>query len=102
MASFSLAPFRSLLRLPGIPRLVVSSLVGRVPASMGPLSVVLLVQSVTGSYAHAGLAAGVFAIATAVASPLLGRLIDRLILGDGEVITDLSANKPLATGPSTD
>jgi MFS family permease len=78
MASFSLAPFQSLLRLPGIPRLVVSSLVGRVPASMGPLSVVLLVQSVTGSYAHAGSAAGVFAIVTAVASPLLGRLIDRV------------------------
>jgi MFS family permease len=78
MASFSLAPFQSLLRLPGVSRLVVSSLVGRVPASMGPLSVVLLVQSVTGSYAHAGSAAGVFAIATAVASPLLGRLIDRV------------------------
>jgi hypothetical protein len=72
MAPFSLAPFRSLLRLPGIPRLVVSSLVGRVPASMGPLSIVLLVQSVTGSYANAGSAAGVFAIATALASPLLG------------------------------
>ena len=28
--------------------------------------------------------------------------VARLILGDGEVITDLSANKPLATGPSTD
>jgi MFS family permease len=78
MASFSLAPFRTLLRLPGVPRLVVSSLVGRVPASMGPLSVVLLVESVTGSYAHAGSAAGMFAIATALASPLLGRIIDRL------------------------
>jgi Major Facilitator Superfamily len=78
MASFSLAPFRSLLRLPGIPRLVASSLVGRVPASMGPLSIVLLVQSVTGSYVHAGSAAGVFAIATALASPLLGRIIDRV------------------------
>jgi MFS family permease len=78
MALFSLAPFQSLLRLPGIPRLVVSSLVGRVPASMGPLSIVLLVQSVTGSYAHAGSAAGVFAIATALASPLLGRIIDRV------------------------
>jgi MFS family permease len=78
MASFSLAPFRSLLRLPGIPRLIVSSLVGRVPASMGPLSVVLLVESVTGSYARAGSTAGVFALATALASPLLGRLIDRV------------------------
>ncbi|HEV2825672.1 MAG TPA: site-specific integrase [Actinomycetota bacterium] len=28
--------------------------------------------------------------------------VARLILGDGEVISDLSANKPLATGPSTD
>jgi hypothetical protein len=28
--------------------------------------------------------------------------VARLILGDGEAIADLSANKPLATGPSTD
>jgi hypothetical protein len=28
--------------------------------------------------------------------------VARLILGDGEVIADPSANKPLATGPSTD
>jgi integrase len=28
--------------------------------------------------------------------------VARLILGDGEVIADLSANKPLATGPGTD
>jgi hypothetical protein len=27
--------------------------------------------------------------------------VARLILGDGEVIADLSANKPLATGPDT-
>jgi integrase len=28
--------------------------------------------------------------------------VARLILGDGEAVADLSANKPLATGPSTD
>jgi hypothetical protein len=28
--------------------------------------------------------------------------VARLILGDGEAIADLSANKPQATGPSTD
>ena len=28
--------------------------------------------------------------------------VARLILGDGEVIADLSANKPLATGPGAD
>jgi hypothetical protein len=28
--------------------------------------------------------------------------VARLILGDGEAIADLSANKPLATGPDTD
>ena len=28
--------------------------------------------------------------------------VARLILGDGEVIADLSADKPLATGPSTE
>jgi MFS family permease len=97
MASFSLAPFRTLLRLPGIPRLVVSSLVGRVPASMGPLSVVLLVESVTGSYAYAGSAAGMFAIATALASPLLGRIIDRL----GQTWVLISCGSVFATAFAT-
>jgi MFS family permease len=97
MASFSLAPFRSLLRLPGIPRLVVSSLIGRVPASMGPLSIVLLIQSVTGSYVHAGSAAGVFAIATGLASPLLGRLIDRV----GQTWVLLSCGSVFATAFTT-
>ena len=107
MASFSLAPFRSLLRLPGIPRLVISSLVGRVPASMGPLSIVLLVESVTGSYARAGSAAGVFAIATALASPLLGRIIDRVgqtwvLLACGTVFAGAFTMLALTAQPSAD
>jgi integrase len=134
MASFSLAPFQALLRLPGIPRLVVSSLVGRVPASMGPLSVVLLqhtraaglprirLHDVRHSYATAALVAGVppkvisqrlghatIAITMDTYSHVIPGLdeqaaetVARLILGDGEPVADLPANKPLATGPNID
>lgn len=51
--------------------------VARLPISMTPLGIVLLVQHVTGSYARAGTVTGAFAIGTAVGAPLWGRAIDR-------------------------
>jgi MFS family permease len=47
------------------------------PSGMGPLAIVLLVHGATGSYGHAGLVAGAFAVGQAVGGPLQGRLIDR-------------------------
>lgn len=78
MPSLSLAPYRALLRRPGTVRLVVASVVARMPAGMGALSLVLLVQSSTGSFALAGLVAGAFTIGISAGGPLQGRLIDRL------------------------
>jgi MFS family permease len=48
------------------------------PAGMAGLSIVLLVQEATGSYAAAGLVSGVYSVTIAAAAPLQGRLIDRL------------------------
>lgn len=74
---FPLGPYRALLKLPDAARLVVSGLVGRMPAGMAGLSIVLLVQEATGSYAAAGTVSGCYAITIALAAPLQGRLIDR-------------------------
>src|SRR3954462_3800437 len=43
-----------------------------------PLAVVLMVQHETGSFAQAGAVTAAFAIASAISSPVQGRLIDRL------------------------
>ena len=58
-------------------RLFVASLVGRVPATALSLVLVLRTKELTGSFAAAGLASGAHAFASAVCSPVLGRLLDR-------------------------
>jgi MFS family permease len=55
-----------------------ASVIGRLPISMAPLAVVLLVQQVRGSYAVAGVITGVYACGATVGTPVLGRLVDRL------------------------
>jgi MFS family permease len=70
-------PFWSLLREPGIARVVTAELAGRMPSGMGPLAIVLLVHGATGSYGQAGAVAGAFAAGQAAGGPLHGRLIDR-------------------------
>lgn len=61
-----------------------AALLARLPISMAPLGVVLLVQHVQGSYAAAGLVTGAFAVGTAVGSPVWGRAMDRF--GQARVI----------------
>jgi predicted MFS family arabinose efflux permease len=51
--------------------------IARLPISMTPLGIVLLVQHVTGSYAQAGTVTGAFAFGTAAGAPLWGRALDR-------------------------
>jgi MFS transporter len=65
--------YRELLRVP----FFVTAAVGRVGIAASALAVVLLVQHRTGSYSVAGLVAGCFAAAEAVAGPQTARLIDR-------------------------
>ncbi|HET9649350.1 MAG TPA: MFS transporter [Microlunatus sp.] len=49
----------------------------RLPMSVGPLGMLLLVEHARGSYALAGLVTGAYAIGVALGSPLWGRAMDR-------------------------
>jgi predicted MFS family arabinose efflux permease len=72
-----LSRYRRFLATPGVPRLFVSLLVGRLPGAMLGLAIVLRVTSGGGSYAVAGAVTAAFSIAAGATSPLLARLVDR-------------------------
>jgi MFS family permease len=57
--------------------LLASSIVARLPLAMLSIAILVHAQQVTGSFAIAGLACSAYAICGALASPLLGRLVDR-------------------------
>jgi MFS family permease len=69
--------YRSLLIVPGVKRITVPSVIGRLPYGMTTLLFVIAVQHGTGSYAVAGLATAMNSALTAVTAPWLGRLADR-------------------------
>jgi MFS family permease len=69
--------FRELLRTPHVPRLVASSLLGRLPDGMTALALILLVHEATGSFAVSGLCTAAFALTGGCTAPLKGRWIDR-------------------------
>ncbi|HEY1566131.1 MAG TPA: MFS transporter [Solirubrobacteraceae bacterium] len=57
--------------------LLTSSVVARLPLAMLSIAILVHAQQVTGSFAVAGLACSAYAICGALASPALGRLVDR-------------------------
>ncbi|GAA2212941.1 MFS transporter [Nonomuraea monospora] len=83
-----IAPYLSLLRLPGVALPFVSAFVARLPLAMTPLGIVVLIEEVSGSYADAGLVTAVYALATAASSPLWGMAMDRV--GQSAVIAGTS------------
>jgi predicted MFS family arabinose efflux permease len=78
-----------ILRRPGTMRLLLPTLVGRIPDSIAATAIVVLVRSETGSYSFAGFVAGAFGIGTAVSAPFAGRALDRL--GQRKVLPLLGA-----------
>src|SRR5919202_4528246 len=70
--------YLAILRVRAARNPFLSSVVGRLPISMVPLALVLLVQQVRGSYAVAGLVTGAYALGATLGTPVLGRLVDRL------------------------
>lgn len=78
--------YRALLATPGAVRVLLPSIVGRLPMGMSTLLFVLVVHQGTGSYPVAGLATATNAALMAVSGPLLGRLADR-----GRAATALAA-----------
>ena len=69
--------YRVLFGTPGVARVALPSIVGRLPIGMYTLLFVLVVAEGTGSYAAAGLATAANSAATAFVSPVLGRIADR-------------------------
>jgi MFS family permease len=92
----SLRAYRLLLRPPGIPRLVVSVLIGRIPIGIFSLAIVLLVRQQTGSFAQAGAASAAWAIGAGIVAPLQGRLVDRF--GQPEVLLPSTLLNAAAVG----
>ncbi|WP_416976615.1 MFS transporter [Streptomyces sp. T028] len=68
----------SLLRSPHVARLLVGTLVGRLPSGMATVAIPLALREDDAPYGFVGLVVGAFAMATAVGGPLLGRLVDRV------------------------
>src|SRR3954454_22321961 len=69
--------YRAALRSPGVARLLVTSLVARMPNGMASLAILLLVTREHG-YAAAGLVTGVYVAAAGASNLLLSRAADRV------------------------
>jgi len=74
----SLSRYSTLLALPDVQQAFLNSFLGRLPIGIAGLSILLLAQSVTDSYATAGLVGAFYVGGLAAAAPFLGRLIDRI------------------------
>jgi MFS transporter len=70
--------YRSLIRAPGIPFLLVGSTIGRISGGMVPIGVVLLLQRATQSFATAGTIMGLYALAMVLAGPARSALAVRV------------------------
>ncbi|MFI5913511.1 MFS transporter [Dactylosporangium sp. NPDC051541] len=70
--------YMSVWRLPGAPLLLIVGVAARLGLGMVSLALLLLLQQANGRYAQAALACSVYAIASAAASPIVGRLADRI------------------------
>ncbi|MET8894339.1 MFS transporter [Streptomyces albogriseolus] len=68
--------YLDILRARHATRLLVGTLIGRLPNATAPIAVVLFVRAEGGSYSLAGGLAAVYGLANAVGQPVLGRLVD--------------------------
>jgi MFS family permease len=70
--------YAQLLRTPGVPRLGASYLALGIAVTMAPVSFVLFAHRATGSFASASLVLAASTAGALIASPLRGRLVDRV------------------------
>ncbi|HET9379227.1 MAG TPA: MFS transporter [Streptomyces sp.] len=68
--------YLEILRAKHATRLLVGTLVGRLPNATAAIAIVLFVRAEGGTYSLAGALAAVYGVANAVGQPLLGRLVD--------------------------
>jgi MFS family permease len=74
-------PFVSVIRTPGVARILVCWLLAFMPVGMNSLATVLTMREYRYSFAAAGAVVGVYLAGMAAVSPLAGRLMDRAGLG---------------------
>lgn len=68
--------YLEILRARHATRLLVGTLVGRLPNATAAIAIVLFVRAEGGTYSLAGVLAAVYGVANAVGQPVLGRLVD--------------------------
>jgi len=73
----SLARYAAVFAHPELRAAVAASVIGRLPIGITGLSILLLVQRATGSFAESGAMTAAYIVGLASIAPLLGRLIDR-------------------------
>lgn len=88
--------YATFFRLPGVPRLLATALVARMPVGMMSLALLMHLRELSGSFAFAGSIVGTYFVAMAVSAPLQGRLADRRGPAGLLVVTGLM--QPLALG----
>ena len=72
-----LSAYRALFADRQLVRIVLSSILPRLPIGMNALGLTLFVQGVSGSFAQAGWVTGAYMTALAVQAPMIGRWVDR-------------------------
>ncbi|MFF5175240.1 MFS transporter [Micromonospora sp. NPDC000089] len=90
----ALRQYLGVWRIPGAPMLLVFGIIGRLGIGMTPLALLLVVEQVTGRYALAAVAGGIYALVGAVLSPVSGRVADRV--GPAPVLLATAVAHPLA------
>ncbi len=73
--------YLSILRLPGVKAIVVTTILARFPAGLNAIGIIFFVQSEQESYAVAGAIVSSISIGNTIGGPLQGRLVDRFGLG---------------------
>jgi MFS family permease len=92
--SAGLRRYGDVLRAPGVARIATAALLARLPGGMAPLATVLLVRGEGRSYGVAGVVIAASSLASAIGSPLWGRIIDRG--GQARVLLPLAVVYPAA------
>jgi MFS family permease len=92
--SAGLRRYADVLLAPGVGRVVLAALLGRLPNGMAPLATVLLLRGEGRSYAVAGVVVAASSLASAIGWPLWGRLVDRI--GQAQVLLPLGIAYPAA------
>lgn len=91
-----LAHYATFFRLPGVPRLLATALVARMPVGMMSLALLMHLRELSGSFAFAGGIVGTYLVAMAVCAPIQGRLADRY--GPRGILTATGLVQPVALG----